>query len=94
MVLQPGIFNNEIDGYSIKVGRKNNKNNMLYDLLIYDHSGRNRSIVNENVTVADSGYLEITEDKKFMVLTMYDGVNYSEEQPTDRRKAKQQTFSS
>ncbi len=92
MVLQPGIFNSEIDGYSIKVGRKNNKNNMLYNLLIYDHSGRNRSVVNENVTVADSGYLEITEDKKFMVLTMYDGVNYSEEPPTDRRKLNNKPF--
>ncbi len=92
LVLQPGVFTNEIDGYSIKVGRKNNKNNMLYDLKIYDHSGRNRSMVNEDLTVADSGYLEITEDKKFMVLTMYDGVNYSEEPPADRRQLNNRPF--
>ncbi len=90
LVLQPGVFTNEIDGYSIKVGRKSNKTDMLYDLLIYDHS-RNR--MNESVTVADSGFLKITEDKKYMVLTMYDGVNYSEESTNrDRREINKRPF--
>jgi lipopolysaccharide export system permease protein len=76
LVLQEGVFTNEIDGYNIKVGHKDKKTNVLYDLLIYDHT-KNKS--NESVTVADSGYLKITEDKKYMVLTLYNGVNYSEE---------------
>ena len=92
LVLQQGVFTNEIDGYSIKVGRKNNKNNMLYDLLIYDHTARNRNYGNENVTVADSGYLEMTEDKKYMVLTMYDGVNYSEDPSGDRSDVNNRPF--
>ncbi|HSM49514.1 MAG TPA: LptF/LptG family permease [Draconibacterium sp.] len=75
LVLQEGVFTNEIDGYNIKIGRKDKKTNVLYDLLIYDHT-QNKS--NESVTVADSGYLKITEDKKYMVLTLYSGVNYSE----------------
>lgn len=75
LVLQQGVFTNEIDGYSIRVGNKDKKTNMLYDLLIYDHTG-NQS--NESVTVADSGYLSITEDKKFMVLNLFHGVNYQE----------------
>lgn len=79
LVLQEGVFTNEIDGYNIKVGRKDKKTNVLYDLLIYDHT-RNKS--NESVTVADSGFLKITEDKKYMVLTLYNGINYSEEQGT------------
>lgn len=77
LVLQEGVFTNEIDGYNIKVGRKDKKTNVLYDLLIYDHT-RNKS--NESVTVADSGFLKITEDKKYMVLTLYNGINYLEEQ--------------
>lgn len=76
LVLQEGVFTNEIDGYNIKIGSKNKKTNVLYDLLIYDHT-QNKS--NESVTVADSGYLRITEDKKYMVLTLYHGVNYSEQ---------------
>ena len=88
-MLQEGVFTNEIDGYNIKVGRKDKKTNVLYDLLIYDHT-KNKS--NESVTVADSGYLKITEDKKYMVLTLYNGVNYSEEQAKDRSQVNKRPF--
>lgn len=89
LVLQEGVFTNEIDGYNIKVGSKNKKTNVLYDLLIYDHT-QNKS--NESVTVADSGYLKITEDKKYMVLTLYNGTNYSEERTKERRDAVRRPF--
>jgi len=88
LVLQGGVFTNEIDGYSIRAGSKNKKTNVLYDLLIYDHTN-NR--MNESVTVADSGFLRITEDKKYMVLTLYNGVNYSEQPARDQRKG-QETY--
>lgn len=89
LVLQQGVFTNEIDGYSIRVGNKDKKTNMLYDLLIYDHTG-NQS--NESVTVADSGYLRITEDKKFMVLNLFNGVNYEEEGVQSRRQSETYPF--
>ena len=81
LILQAGVFTNEVDGYSIKVGTKNNKTKMLYDLLIYDHTGGKP---NESVTVADSGLLRITDDKKYMVLTLFDGINYQEQKPESR----------
>jgi len=86
LVLQEGVFTNEMDGYSIRVGSKDNNTNMLKDLLIYDHTSNK---ANESVTVADSGYLRITEDKKFMVLNLYNGVNYSE---TARSRKEQDKF--
>lgn len=89
LVLQPGVFTNEMDGYSIKVGEKDKKTNMLYNLLIYDHTN-NRA--NESVTVADSGFLRITNDKKFMVLNLYNGVNYSEGEVKDRKAQKSHPF--
>lgn len=89
LVLQQGVFTNEIDGYSIRVGDKDKKTNMLYDLLIYDHT-RNKS--NESVTVADSGFLRITEDKKYMVLNLYHGVNYMEEGMKGRRQPETYPF--
>ncbi len=88
LVLQEGVFTNEIDGYNIKIGSKDKKTNVLYDLLIYDHTNNK---LNESVTVADSGYLKITEDKKYMVLTLYNGVNYSEE-TKDRNQIKNRPF--
>ncbi len=89
LILQQGVFTNEMDGYNIKVGRKSNKTNMLYDLLIYDHT-RNRA--NESVTVADSGYLRITEDKKYMVLNLFSGINYSEEKSKNRKEREKHPF--
>ncbi|QIA07559.1 LptF/LptG family permease [Draconibacterium halophilum] len=83
LVLQEGVFTNEMDGYSIKVGRRDNDTKMLYDLLIYDHT---KNKPNESVTVADSGLLRITEDKKYMVLNLYSGVTYQEQKSQDRTK--------
>jgi len=89
LILQEGVFTNQIDGYNIKISSKNKKTNVLYDLLIYDHT---QNKANESVTVADSGYLKITEDKKYMVLTLYNGVNYSEEQSKDRNDINKRPF--
>jgi lipopolysaccharide export system permease protein len=76
MILKEGVFTNEVDGYSIRVGKVDNRNKTLHDVLIYDHTnGR----ANESVTVADSGFLYITEDKNYMILTLYNGENFSEE---------------
>jgi lipopolysaccharide export system permease protein len=76
MILKEGVFSNDIDGYSIRIGRRDNKNNTLHDILIYDHTDNK---ANESVTVADSGYLYITEDKNYMVLTLFNGENFSED---------------
>ncbi|WP_297091387.1 LptF/LptG family permease [uncultured Draconibacterium sp.] len=87
LVLQEGVFTNEMDGYSIKVGKRDNSTKMLYDLLIYDHT---KNKPNESVTVADSGLLRITEDKKYMVLNLFDGVTYQEQKAQNR--AKKETY--
>jgi lipopolysaccharide export system permease protein len=89
LVVQPGIFTNEMDGYSIKVSRKDNKTKMLYDVMIYDHT---KGQANESVTVADSGLMRITEDKKYMVLNLFNGVNYTEEKPKGARNRDNYAF--
>lgn len=76
MVIKEGVFSNDLENYSIKVERKGRNNNMLYDLMIYNHA---RSEGNMNVTVADSGKMEITEDKKFMKITLFSGQSYEDE---------------
>jgi lipopolysaccharide export system permease protein len=76
MVIKEGVFSNDMDNYSIKVERKGRNNNMLYDVMIYNHSQNNG---NANVTVADSGKMEIAEDKKFMTVTLFNGQSYNEE---------------
>lgn len=83
IIVKEGIFSNEIDNYSIKVGKKSTNGDMLYDIMIYDHT---EDKGNATVTVADSGTMKITMDKKYMILNLYSGQTHSELQSQDRRK--------
>lgn len=80
--IQEGIFNNDIDGYTIKVGDKNRETNMMYDFILYDHTQHKG---NTMVSVADSASMSVTEDKRYLILYMYDGYGY-EEVYDDRQK--------
>ena len=73
--IKEGIFYNDIDGYSIKIGTKNSNNGLLYDILIYDHTDNNG---NKKVISAQSGKMEISDNEKYMQLTLYNGNSYIE----------------
>ncbi len=83
--IKEGVFYNGVNGYSIKVGRKNKSNGELYNIMIYDHSSR---MGNVNVTVADSGRMEVTKDKRYLVLLLYSGNTYTEIKEERRRGLK------
>jgi lipopolysaccharide export system permease protein len=87
MIIKEGVFANEMPKYSIKVERKNKTNNMLYDVMIYNHT---QNSGNSMVTVADSGKMEVTADKKFMSITLYNGQSYSEE--NERRQGYERRY--
>jgi len=73
-----GIFYNGIEGYSIRIGKKSTKNEMLYNIRIYDHTQR---LGNTMVTYADSGTMKMTTDERYLVITLYNGYTYAEIQP-------------
>jgi len=83
--IQENIFYNGIEGYSIRIGRKNYKTNMLYDLRIYDHT---KKLGNVEVILADSGYMALTADKRFLEVILYHGHSYADE--VDTKKPRQQ----
>lgn len=83
IIVKPGVFSNDIDNYSIKVGRKSADGNMLYDIMIYDHTEDKGNVT---VIVADSGTMKITKDKKYMILNLFSGQTHSEMQSRDRQK--------
>jgi len=84
IVIKEGVFSNDIDNFSIKVGRKTKDGSMLYDIMIYDHQ---HDVGNETVTVADSGTMKITTDKRYMILNLYSGETHAEIQSTNREAA-------
>jgi len=89
MVIKEGIFTNDIDGYSIKVERRSRTSNLLYEILVYDHT-KNQG--NVSVTVADSGFMKISEDKKFLIMTLFHGQTALEENPNERGREKRYPF--
>src|SRR5512138_471907 len=75
MNIQAGTFNNDIDGYSIKVSSRDPSTNRLDKLIIYDHTSK---MGNTSVTMADSGYMKVTPDETGMIMTLYNGYSYNE----------------
>jgi lipopolysaccharide export system permease protein len=73
--LQAGTFNNDIDGFSIKITTRDPVTNRLNKVYIYDHRDRKG---NTNVTYADSGYMKITQDETAMIMVLYNGYSYNE----------------
>lgn len=77
MNIKEGIFYNKINGdnYSLRVGKKN-KRGGIEDVIIYDHS----SHAGNNVQLyADSGAMNTSPDTNYLVITLYDGNHYKEE---------------
>lgn len=85
--IQEDVFYNEIEGYSIRIGKRNYKTNMLYDMTIYDHTD---NAGNVNVTLADSGRMAVSADKRFMEVTLFSGHRYAEEMVDARKPVSQQ----
>ena len=79
--IKTGVFNNDIQGYSIKIGSKKDK--MMYDFMIYDHT-KNKG--NREVTLADSGKINVTADQKNMVIMLYNGSSYNELKDNSKKR--------
>ncbi len=78
LVIRPGVFYNDIAGYSLRIGSRDRDGRMMRDLMIYDHSeGRG----NVSVTRADSGLITVTPDSKYLLVELYSGTRYDETDP-------------
>ncbi|MFN8254265.1 MAG: LptF/LptG family permease [Bacteroidales bacterium] len=75
MNIKPGVFNRDIEGFSIKIKNKSQTSNMMYGFMVYDHRKKKGNI---EVTNADSGTMEMTENQKYMVITLYGGKSFNE----------------
>ncbi|TKB98753.1 LptF/LptG family permease [Pedobacter cryophilus] len=78
-LIEEGIFNNSIPGYSIRVEKKlqTDSGDILRDIVIYDQSNAQG---NTNVLMAREGEMSKTKDGNFLILTLRDGVRYEERQ--------------
>ncbi|MFO7670945.1 MAG: LptF/LptG family permease [Bacteroidales bacterium] len=75
LTIKPGVFDNNLEGYSIRIGDRDPKTSLLKDILIFDHTDNQGNI---SVTIADSGYMRMSADEKHLLLTLYNGKSYVE----------------
>ena len=65
-------FYNEIPGYGLYVWHKD-KTGLLQEVTIYDYSKNFDNLV---VTKSDSGRMKMSDDKKYLILTLYSGESF------------------
>jgi len=75
MNIREGIFNKDIDGFSIRVGKKEKDGRTIKDIIIYDHT---KSRGNENVVIARDGKMYPSPDGHYLIFELHDGWRYEE----------------
>ncbi len=75
--IKEGVFYDKIDGYVIKLGRKEKNDSIIHDIVIFD---KNRGL-QDYLMIAKSGVMRITKDKRFLEFVLKDGWRYEEAGP-------------
>lgn len=72
--LREGVFYDKIEGFSIKVGRKES-DSVVHNVIIYE---RGSSGLQDNFIIADRGIMRVTPNKRFLEFNLKDGWRYQE----------------
>ncbi|MFR9592136.1 MAG: LptF/LptG family permease [Rikenellaceae bacterium] len=70
-----GLFFNGIENMSIRVEKQEPDTKLLRDVLIYDNRDMRG---NMTTTIADSGYIRLSDDKKLLMVTLFHGHTYEQ----------------
>jgi lipopolysaccharide export system permease protein len=73
--IKPDQFTNEITGFSIRVGSKDEDGNTIHDVIIYDHSDM---AGNNKLILAKEGQMIAAADKQSLIFKLKDGWRYEE----------------
>ena len=80
--IKEGIFYNDIEGFSIKVTKKDADGKTLKNIIIYDHTANNG---NDKVIIAESGIMQLTKDEQFLELILFNGHSYIDIDKNNRK---------
>lgn len=83
--IKEDVFYGGIEGYIIKVGKKSADNKTVYNVMIFDHTER---FGNNNFTLAESGIMEMTPDKRYLIFKLFNGYNYYEDMKKEKSRAR------
>lgn len=72
--IREGVFYDRIEGFVIKIGKKDKDDSTIRDVVIYEQDNG----PSDNVIIADSGKMVVTPDKRSLVFTLKSGSRYQE----------------
>ena len=74
--IDEGVFYQGIDGFSIRIGKKESDNQTIKDILIYEFKSDDSKRL--NVVKAEKGTMILTDNDRLLNLTLYNGIRYEE----------------
>lgn len=79
--LEPGIFNYDFQGYTIRVKDKSPNDRDISGVIIYDNTLSNPGKV--NMISAREGEMYVTENERFMIMRLFDGYQVQESEKVE-----------
>ncbi len=80
--MEESLFNQDFQGYSIRLGDKMPDNQTIKDVMVYDNRDANKGML--NMVAADSGQMYGSTDGQYFVMHLYNGNQISEPKPTNK----------
>ncbi len=72
--IKEGVFYDKIDGYVIKLGKKESNDSVIRNIVIFEKKFN----LQDNMIMAESGVMRVSKDKRFLEFIMYNGWRYQE----------------
>jgi len=72
--LKEGVFYDKINGFAIKIGKKEANDSVIRDVIVYEQGNP----LQDNFIIAKSGIMRVTENKRFLEFDLKDGWRYQE----------------
>ncbi|MFY0253541.1 LptF/LptG family permease [Chitinophaga sp. 30R24] len=71
--IKAGVFYNDIPDYTIKVAQKDNDNQTIHQVIIYDRKGGSNAVI-----LAEKGQMMLTANKRYLYFILENGWRYEE----------------
>ena len=72
--LKEGVFYDKVNGFAIKIGKKDANDSMIHDVIIYEQGNS----LQDNFIIAKSGIMHVSDDKRYLEFNLKDGWRYQE----------------
>ena len=82
--LKEGVFYDRINGFAIKIGKKEANDSIIRDVIVYEQG----NVVHDNFMIAKSGVMRVTDDKRYLEFNLKDGWRYEERGDNNSNTAK------